>query len=119
MRAVSATDRSRVIDLGQDLALGSGQGSDGGTDANFVDAAVGPLATGSGKVLFQLDLLGAGAPGPVGIDSQAPGDRDQPGPGWTVLHVKVVAVGPGPQHGFLDEVLGTAAITAGQRGGQS
>jgi hypothetical protein len=36
-----------------------------------------------------------------------------------MLHVKVVAVGPGPQHGFLDEVLGTAAITAGQRGGQS
>ena len=64
-------------------------------------------------------LLRPGAPGPVGIDSQAPGDRDQPGPGWTVLHIKVAAVGPGPQHGFLDEVLGMAAITAGQRGGQS
>jgi hypothetical protein len=39
--------------------------------------------------------------------------------GDSVLEAGVVAVGPGPQHGFLNEVLGAAAITAGERGGHS
>jgi hypothetical protein len=69
-------------------------------------------------MVIELGLPGAGAPGPVCVDSQPPGNRRQPGPGWPVLDVAVVAVGPGPQHGFLDKVLGVAVIAVGEGGGQ-
>jgi hypothetical protein len=55
----------------------------------------------------------------VGVYGEVPGDRREPGLRAAVRDVQVVAVGPGPQHGFLDKVLGAAAITACQGGRQS
>jgi hypothetical protein len=55
----------------------------------------------------------------VSVDRQVPDDRDQPCSGGVVLDVQLGAVRPGPQHGFLDKVLGAAAIIIAQHGGQS
>jgi hypothetical protein len=55
----------------------------------------------------------------VSVDRQVPGDSDQPGSGGAVLDVQARVVRPSPQHGFLHQVLGAAAIIAGQHGGQS
>jgi hypothetical protein len=76
------------------------------------------MAVGERKVLVQFGLGGAGAPGTVGVDRQVPGDGIQPGLRAAVPDVQVVAVGPGPQHGFLHEVLGATAVTPCQCGGQ-
>ena len=90
---------------------------DCGADANLVEAGVGLLAACEGKIVVQLGLCRTASPGPVGVDSQVPGDRDQPGPGWLVLDVQVRAVHPGPQHRFLNNVLGAVPVSASQHGG--
>ena len=80
--ADAATSRVLVvIDFGQYLALWTGQMGDRRADANLVEAGVGPLAAGEGKMVVQFGLCRAALPGPVGVDSHVPGDRDQPGPG--------------------------------------
>ena len=81
-----ATARSVKMDLFPGQAGGTWPrlgtaGSDCGADANLVEAGVGLLAAGEGTMVGQLCLCRAALPGPVGVDSQVPGDRDQPGPG--------------------------------------
>jgi hypothetical protein len=67
-----------VIDLGQHLALRTGQGSDRGPDVSLVDAGVGRLA-GGGRQLLVSTVSGGRAR--CASMASRPRDGDQPGPG--------------------------------------